>query len=345
MSPYAHPMVPLLLDMECAAEAMPDIRLPLVTKYPGGEERARWHLQEGLAVFERHFGFKPAGCWPSEGGLSIPTLGLLAEHGFQWCASGETVLRNSIQRNEMHDEHPCRHRVYRFGGQPINCFFRDDGLSDLIGFSYADWHAADAVNNLVHHLEQVAESCPNRKDCAVAIILDGENAWEYYPENAYHFLSGLYQTLAKHPVLKMSTFSKFLEGRPDHVELPNMVSGSWVYGNFSTWVGSSDKNRGWDMLAEAKQHYDEVLASGSLNEHSLQRAQMHLSACEGSDWFWWFGDHNPADSVSDFDRLYRQQLKNLYQMLGEEAPSNLDRPISIGGGNAENSGTMRRGHG
>ena len=39
----------------------------------------------------------------------------------------------------------------------------------------------------------------------------------------------------------------------------------------------------------------------------------------GSDWFWWFGDHNPADSVSDFDRLYRQQLTNLYQMLGEEA--------------------------
>lgn len=69
-----------------------------------------------------------------------------------------------------------------------------------------------------------------------------------------------------------------------------------------------------------------------------------LAICEGSDWFWWFGDYNPADSVSDFDRLYRQQLRNLYEMLGEKAPPSLDRPISSGGGKAENSGTMRRGH-
>jgi hypothetical protein len=32
-------------------------------------------------------------------------------------------------------------------------------------------------------------------------------------------------------------------------------------------------------------------------------------------------------------------------MLGEKVPSGLDRPISSGGGKAENSGTMRRGHG
>jgi len=43
--------------------------------------------------------------------------------------------------------------------------------------------------------------------------------------------------------------------------------------------------------------------------------------------------------------LYRQQLKHLYEMLGEPVPPSLDTPISRGGGEAENSGTMRRGNG
>jgi alpha-amylase/alpha-mannosidase (GH57 family) len=37
------------------------------------------------------------------------------------------------------------------GGAPS--FFRDDGLSDLIGFKYSKWHADDAVNDMIHHLE------------------------------------------------------------------------------------------------------------------------------------------------------------------------------------------------
>jgi hypothetical protein len=49
--------------------------------------------------------------------------------------------------------------------------------------------------------------------------------------------------------------------------------------------------------------------------------------------------------VSDFDRLYRLQLKNLYELLGEQPPQTLDDPISVGGGRADNAGTMRRGHG
>ena len=144
MSPYAHPMVPLLLDMESAREALPESKLPLLRRYPGGEARARWHLQRGLDTFEHHFGLRPVGCWPSEGGLSQETVHLLAAQGFQWCASGESVLRNSIELAGEHHAntdgsvgHSGPHRVYRFGDEPIDCFFRDDGLSDLIGFNYA----------------------------------------------------------------------------------------------------------------------------------------------------------------------------------------------------------------
>jgi alpha-amylase/alpha-mannosidase (GH57 family) len=349
MSPYAHPMLPLLLDMESARDALPNSDLPLVRHYPGGEERANAHLQRGLETFEEVFGMRPVGCWPSEGGVSQDTLRLLAEHGFAWCASGESVVRNSIEHGGEHhthvDGHPCRHRVYRFGEQPVDCFFRDDGLSDLIGFTYAEWHADDAVNNLVHHLEQVANSCPDRRNCAVSIILDGENAWEYYPENAYHFLSNMYRAVAEHPALQMTTFRDFQQRReqPQRVNLPRVVAGSWVYGTFSTWVGDTDKNRGWDILAEAKRHYDEVVASGRLDEATLAKAEQQLSACEGSDWFWWFGDYNPAAAVNDFERLFRHHLSNLYQLLGVEPPVYLAQSFSQGSGAPSRGGVMRPG--
>ncbi len=154
MSPYAHPMVPLMLDMQSAREAQPDIHLPVSTEYPGGEARARWHLEKGLETFQRVFGRRPVGLWPSEGGVSQRALELFAEQGFSWIASGGKVLHNSHDATSK----SCSHRVYRFGEAEIDCFFRDDGLSDLIGFDYSDWHANDAVANLVGHMENIAGS-------------------------------------------------------------------------------------------------------------------------------------------------------------------------------------------
>ena len=341
MSPYAHPIVPLLLDMNSAREAMPDVHLPVITDYPGGEERSNWHLDKGVATFERVFGHKPHGLWPSEGGISQQALQLFAERGFRWVASGGNVLHNS------HDAHSksCSHRVYRFGEIPIDCFFRDDGLSDLIGFNYSDWHAEDAVANLIGHMENIAEVCPDRSDCLISIILDGENAWEYYPENGYYFLNELYRNLAEHPRLRMSTFEQFLEEQspqPAHEE--KLVAGSWVYGTFSTWIGDPEKNRAWELLVEAKRTFDEQLAAGTLSPEEIEAAERQLAICEGSDWFWWFGDYNPSTTVSHFDQLYRMHLANLYQMLNVEAPAYLAEVISRGGGTTPSRGGVMRHH-
>jgi alpha-amylase/alpha-mannosidase (GH57 family) len=347
VTPYGHPILPLLLDLSCAREAMPDAHLPLVRSYPGGEERARWHVQRGLEVFERHFGFRPRGCWPAEGGVSAPALRLLQEAGFTWAATGETVLRNSLSRHRGHADAAPREQMlyqpYRLQGGPLACYFRDDGLSDLIGFTYADWHADDAVANLVHHLENIADSCQGHPEAVVPIVLDGENAWEHYPENGYYFLRALYQRLSEHPRLRLTTFSDCLERGVPSGELSGLVAGSWVYGTFSTWIGEPDKNRGWDMLAEAKQNYDEVVASGRLTPQQFAAAERQLAICEGSDWFWWFGDYNPAETVTDFDRLYRLHLGNLYQMLGVEPPEYLAHAFSHGGGLPALGGVMRPG--
>jgi alpha-amylase/alpha-mannosidase (GH57 family) len=195
----------------------------------------------------------------------------------------------------------------------------------------------------------------------VSIILDGENAWEYYPYNAYYFLSLLYQTLADHPYIEMATFSEVAQqcsattadkkplGDANIVAQPldGIVAGSWVYGTFSTWMGDPAKNRAWDLLCDAKQKYDLVMASGVLKPEEQAAAERQLGDCEGSDWFWWFGDYNPSVSVQSFDLLYRRNLTNLYHLLKLPVPEILSQSISKGGGegdgSAEGAGAMRRG--
>ena len=346
MTPYAHPIMPLLLDLHSASEAMPDIEVPAFGQYPGGEERVRWHILEGIRTFEQYFGRKPAGCWPSEGGVSETTLRLLGEHGFRWAASGETVLANSLQSVEGGSVDATKHwlhRPYAVDDASAACFFRDDGLSDAIGFKYADWHADDAVADFVHHLKNIAEACADtRRDCVVSVILDGENAWEYYPNNGYYFLSALYGTLADHPHIELTTFSEALETVPVH-RMKKLTAGSWVYGTFSTWIGDPDKNRGWEMLADAKALFDRLVAEGRLSGDRLERATRQLAICEGSDWCWWFGDYNPVGSVSDFEQLYRRHLANLYQIMGEAPPEYLTHTFTRGGGSPAAGGVMRQG--
>ena len=345
MSPYAHPMLPLLLDFNATREAMPDATLPETAAYPGGEARARWHIEEGLRTFEHYFGHKPIGCWPSEGGVSTATIQLLEEYGFKWTASGDNVLSHSGQTEICDTEgDDCRHVPYSIEGHDIRLFFRDDGLSDLIGFTYSNWHADDAVGDLINHLHNIRAHCKNPAESIVSIILDGENAWEYYPENAHYFLDALYRRLSEDPDLNLETYSHYLETQSNSKPLPRLVAGSWVYGNFSTWMGDPDKNRAWDLLCDAKLAYDAYLQAHP-DARSNSRLQKQLAVCEGSDWFWWFGDYNASNSVKDFDDLYRLNLRNLYHLMDRSPPAELDKPISKGTENsgAEAGGVMRRG--
>jgi len=341
VTPYAHPIMPLLLDINSTLEAMPDAELPEITNYPGGEERSHWHMDEGLRVFESYFGFKPKGCWPSEGAISTETLKLIGQHGFNWAATGENVLRNSLKKSDMPDA--SIHKPYQVSEQGPACFFRNDGLSDLIGFNYTTWSAEDAIADFISHLTTIKAETDDDKDRVVSVILDGENAWEYYSYNGYYFLQGLYQQLADHPDIELTTFSECLENDVEAGHLPELVAGSWVYGSFSTWIGDADKNRGWDLLSQAKHTFDLVVANKTFDVDTMHRLLRQLAICEGSDWFWWFGDYNSGDSVSDFERLFRLHLSNFYQMLGEEVPQVLSEVVSQGGGEVEQGGTMRRG--
>ncbi len=340
VTPYAHPIMPLLLDIQSTHQAMPDAPLPNLTHYAGGEQRVDWHLKKAVKTFERFFGFKPKGCWPSEGAVSAETLKILGNFGFKWTASGGSVLGNSLQLPENKQPHG-RHHPFNLEKTKIACFFRDDGLSDLIGFDYSTWHADHAVDDLINHLVTIGNNEPDGS--VVSIIMDGENAWEYFPHNGYFFLSALYQKLANHPNIELTTFSECLKNKVVVKLLKKLVAGSWVYGTFSTWIGDSDKNRGWEMLGDVKLVFDQAIVAKRLSDKQIKEAEHQLAICEGSDWFWWFGDYNPGEAVSSFEKQFRLNLANLYRLLGEEPPAYLSLAFTQGSGAPAMGGTMRQG--
>ncbi|WP_029922596.1 glycoside hydrolase family 57 protein [Nevskia soli] len=325
MSPYFHPILPLLVDFESAREAAPGVPLP-ASSYPGGRDRALWHLRKGQELFWEVFGIRPRGCWPSEAAVSQDTAALLQSAGFTWFASSQSVQRASTPKAADRDAtDSC---VCRLQGIPLVGFFRDDGLSDNIGFTYKDWEPQHAVADLVDHLDSLSK---RRNGQVVVLALDGENPWEYYADNGIDFVRGLYLALTTHPRLRMTTFANHLDENPAALpELPSLSAGSWVYGQLLTWIGSSSKNHAWDLLIEAKRCFD-------ASTHPSPSAQRAMGVCEGSDWFWWPGMPHPGAAVAEFDHLFRAHLKALYRALGTEPPEALNHPLQFAASNAEAS--------
>jgi alpha-amylase/alpha-mannosidase (GH57 family) len=345
-TPHFHPLAPLLLDFASAREALPNVALPQ-DSYPGGRTRVAAQLESALDSHARRFGARPAGVWPAEGAVSDRLLALLAEHGIAWAATSESVLANSLRQADPGRPLPERrdylYRPYRVrtARGEVHLLFRDERLSDLIGFEYAKWFGKDAALHFVHSLDEVRHSATGETPPLVSVILDGENAWEYYPYNAYYFLSDLYSELESRPGIRTLTCGEALAAhRP--ADLPGVVAGSWVYGTFSTWIGDPEKNAAWLALCEAKRSFDLVIGSGRLSPEERSAAELQLADCEGSDWFWWFGDYNPQPSVVSFDRLFRDKLTHLYRLLRLPVPEELARPFSRGGREAEAGGVMRR---
>jgi alpha-amylase/alpha-mannosidase (GH57 family) len=362
-TPHYHPILPLMLDFKCTLDAMPSATLPVNEQYEGGEARAISHIKNAQTSHLQRFGCKPIGMWPAEGAVSKESLLLMAQQGVQWAASGEGVLTHSLLKSNpskaLVSRHEYLYRPYKVSNKEdeIVCFFRDDRLSDKIGFEYAKLHSTDAVRDFIGELEHIHATFQRPENPVVSVILDGENAWEYYPYNGYYFLTELYQALANHPNIEMVTQSEILQAvqAPEESSykvfcgnLPEIAAGSWVYGTLSTWIGSKDKNLGWDFLCDAKKVYDKVMQAGTLSAKEQKLCEEQLSVCEGSDWFWWLGDYNPASSASSFDRLYRRNLSNLYTLLQQPVPDQLLTPISANESartinDTVSSGTMKRG--
>jgi alpha-amylase/alpha-mannosidase (GH57 family) len=329
-SPYYHPILPLLCDTESAREAAPGIALP----HPPFRRHAD-AVEQVRGAVERHrevFGAAPVGIWPSEGSLSEEVVGILDAAGIRWAAGDEGVLAASLAlsgEDAARGGKPPRDRIcsgFRLGDAGPVLFFRDRELSDLIGFTYSSWDGEGAAQDFVSRLLAIRDELgPRAAGAVVPVILDGENAWEHFPDGGVSFLTALYRRLTSTPGLETTTFSGYLDGPHETARLRRLRAGSWIRSDFTTWIGHPDKNRGWDLLRVARDAFD--AAARDVADEARRLAFRCLLAAEGSDWFWWYGEEHTSEEDPIFDASFRDLLKEVYRLLRRPPPEALSLPI------------------
>ncbi|MGH9659670.1 MAG: glycoside hydrolase family 57 protein [Bryobacteraceae bacterium] len=319
-TPYYHPILPLLCDSNIAAVSHPHVPVPSRFRYP---EDAREQLERARAYVSSELGYSPAGLWPSEGSVSDEALALAADAGFRWSATDSGVLDRTLGRAAGIEG---LYRPYRWerDGRAMHMIFRDHFLSDLIGFVYSKMDAAEAAANFLHRVRENSRAILDAgRDALVPIILDGENAWEYYDRNGRPFLRELYRLLSEDEGITAATVSEALAQAPAE-PLDHIFPGSWINANFDVWIGAEEDNKAWEHLLRARQAYEQ---STGVAAERRKLAYEELLIAEGSDWCWWYGPEHHSTQRAEFDQLYRDHLANVYRALELAPPEELSRPI------------------
>ena len=319
-TPFYHPILPLLIDKNSAVEAYPDVLMP--GNFADFSQDAPLHIKDAVKLYTDIFSMPPLGFWPAEGSVSTAALSMLSEHGVEYCAADEDVLFKTLND-------PNRHNIYKkyyleFDNRKFGIFFRDKQLSDLIGFTYSGWDGKDAAKDFVARLNTIYNDCGFEP--IVPIVLDGENAWEFYENNAFDFFTALYKQIEQANWIEcVSAKELFANNYGVEIKLPFIKAGSWIYGTFSTWIGQSEKNRAWELLSFTKEYVKQNLSK--LSPADKRIVQKELMIAEGSDWFWWYGDDHYTPLAGEFDKLFRKHLLNIYETFGETPPEMIVAPI------------------
>jgi alpha-amylase/alpha-mannosidase (GH57 family) len=341
-TPFYHPILPLLCDSDIARISNPGTPLPVPAfRYP---EDAREQLRRAREYHKRVFGQAPQGLWPSEGSVSNAALGIAAELGFTWAATDEGVLGRTLDIGFGRDgdgvpDHarqlyaPWRMSV---GGREMVCFFRDHYLSDLVGFVYTRMDSVEAAADLHRRLRAIGERISSPHPLTVSLILDGENAWEYYPENGRRFLREFYGRIERDSDICALTASEAVAAATAEGGIARhegIFPASWISANFDVWIGDREDVAGWQLLREARAYYTEraadhaVGANHAPTDAQLATAYESLLTAEGSDWFWWYGPEHSSANDAEFDAMFRKLLTTVYCELGGQAPDELAEPI------------------
>src|SRR5579863_6330974 len=334
-TPFYHPILPLVCDTN--AGEVSSLGLPLPQSRFRHPEDAREQLVRALDLHERIFGMRPRGVWPSEGSVSAETLSIAHSLGIRWMATDEGVLGRSTGVFFQRDGNgrlpaDLAERLYNIhrhesGSTAMHMAFRDHTISDLIGFVYSGMDPKEAAEHLLHNIKEAAKPVlAQGRDAVVSVILDGENAWEYYPKSGREFLRRFYDALQRESGLEAVTVSEAITRHRDVSPLPSLVPGSWINANFNVWIGAPEDNRAWDYLYHAREFYTQRASQTSEAQRKLAFEEILIA--EGSDWNWWYGPEHHSANDRDFDELYRKHLSNVYQALGAAPPDYLSQPIT-----------------
>ncbi len=298
LTPYTHPILPLLIDFSHARRAQPHLPDEVDHRFPRDAAR---QLDEALDRGRAVFGRTIRGMWPGEGAVSPEAAVLAARAGVHWWATDEGVLARS------HRDGPADVRkawTVELGDRGhLTMVFRDRALSDRIGFVYAGWDGAEAARDL---LARTGENG------VVPVILDGENPWESYPDAGEAFLTALF---ASGRCLSIDdALPRMPRGRIHHLH-----SGSWIGADYNIWAGDPLDRAGWQQLAALRQAWEDA--------GRPEAAWPWIRSAQGSDWFWWYGPEHHSDMHDLFDALFRKHLAAGWQAMGKTPPDTLSRPV------------------
>jgi alpha-amylase/alpha-mannosidase (GH57 family) len=320
-SPMYHPIMPLLVNSGLAKRSNPGLAIPFEFSHP---EDARAQLEKGIECFAQIFGRRPAGVWPSEGSVCEEVMVIAAELGIEWLATDEEILARSINvsfnRDEtcVPDHAAALYKPWKYG--KVKMIFRDHVISDRIAFVYNMMDHQDAARDFARKIRQISSALPQQEKFIIPIILDGENAWEYFEDDGARFLHALYQTISDEKI-PTTTVTDYLHRHDAANILDTLFPGSWIGANFNIWMGKPEDHRAWMIVKDIR---DKLVARKITDPDVWDR----LYVIEGSDWFWWFGDDFFSVTTEVFDQLFRSNVIWLYRKIGEEPPHELFSSIN-----------------
>lgn len=340
-TPFYHPILPLLVDTDQATIDRPGTTYPRRFAHP---EDAEAQVLLAIEYYRHCFGRSPRGMWPAEGAVSQSVIPYFDQHGVRWIATDRGVLARSGRWGYDADNPDVLCQPYRIeeGKHALTVFFRDTPLSDAIGFHYYEYgdYARAAQDWILQIKERFARRFAGTEDRLVTVVLDGENAWGAYRDDARPFLQALYTRLEQDTEIKTVTFTEYLDGNSAHgltshpiedqAKLYDLFTGSWIDEigsdlgtDLGTWIGEDEENQAWELLAQIRADLDQMEAT----PETAPAAFRALYIAEGSDWFWWFGADQDSGNDDEFDDLFRTHLKNVYRCLDAKLPAELERHI------------------
>ncbi len=336
-SPYYHALMPLMINPETAKSVNKSITLPEIpcTLKPF----AQLQLEKSFEKMENIFGQKPNGVWLPELCINNDTLKMLLNNGVYWTIADEAILAKTLKKDISRNyrgvlDDPfdlCISYGYTHNNKEINLVFRNALLSNLLSFEYSNYNAITAANDLYERIkvaQDKLEISPLEEHIAV-IAIDGENCWENYQNDGIEFLRALYTLLNNDNTLEVTTVSDYL-GKVKIKQVLNSINcGSWINANFDMWIGDPTKNMAWDYLSKTKEDFSLAIKNRDYPADVIDRAKRELSIAQGSDWFWWYGEPNNSGQDEVFDYLYRNHLKNVYEILSLPQPDYLDMPLEV----------------
>lgn len=331
-SPYYHPILPLLLNLNERPFAYSQ-NLPLNQQVM--EEDAYTQTKRALDRAEEIFGKRPKGVWLPEHCISNKTVDMLSKLDVQWTISDEGVIANSIGKEFTRDLSgvtldPFHLAIsYQLKGRPkTKILFSNAFYMSSIGFNYGSYDPVLAANDLYENIKKGQNKLQNspEEEHILTIAMDGENCWESYPNNGYEFLNEMYRLFEQDETTEIVLLGEYLPHTKNTQKLDKIVPGSWINRNFDLWIGEPVKNLAWSYLNKTIEDLKEF-SKKIKNKELIERAREEIFLTQGSDWFWWYGEPNESGRDHIFDHIFRERLKNVYTILNKPCPAYLDIPL------------------